>query len=141
MNFNRKLPIGVQSFKVIRDDNYLHADKTRLIYKLASSGQVYFSSAGAISEKVFFLQHYKHIFLGQKELFSGLHIEELENAQSNPWQEYPVFYLDFNVGKYDCIEALNETLHLFLTEQGAKYNMLSYDIVLCKTFCSIIKNR
>ncbi|MEL3912080.1 AAA family ATPase, partial [Treponema pedis] len=31
MDFNRKLPIGVQSFKVLRDENYLYVDKTEFI--------------------------------------------------------------------------------------------------------------
>ena len=31
MNISQKLPIGVQSFKVLREDYYLYADKTEYI--------------------------------------------------------------------------------------------------------------
>ena len=40
----RKLPIGIQSFENIRNENYLYVDKTALIYKLVTKGKPYFLS-------------------------------------------------------------------------------------------------
>ncbi len=40
----RKFPIGVQSFKKIRDNQFLYVDKTALVYELANSGGSYFLS-------------------------------------------------------------------------------------------------
>ena len=40
MNISRKLPIGVQSFKVLREDHYLYVDKTQYLFRLVQSGRV-----------------------------------------------------------------------------------------------------
>ena len=44
MSIPRKLSIGVQSFKVLRNDRYLYVDKTAYIAQLVASGRVYFLS-------------------------------------------------------------------------------------------------
>ncbi|WP_024466631.1 ATP-binding protein [Treponema pedis] len=123
MDFNRKLPIGVQSFKVLRDENYLYVDKTEFITKLVSSNRVYFLSRPRRFGKSLFLSTLKAYFLGQKELFKQLAIEQYENAKDEPWQEYPVFYFDFNVGKYTDNTALDERLHFLLNEIETEYGI------------------
>ena len=35
----RKLPVGIQSFKVIREENYLYVDKTDIVWTLANCGK------------------------------------------------------------------------------------------------------
>ena len=44
MNTPRKLPLGVQSFKVLRTDHYLYVDKTDYLFRLVQGGRVYFLS-------------------------------------------------------------------------------------------------
>ena len=39
MTTMRKLPIGIQSFENIRNENYLYVDKTALIYQLVTKGK------------------------------------------------------------------------------------------------------
>jgi len=34
MNISQKLPIGVQSFKVLREDHYLYVDKPDYLWKI-----------------------------------------------------------------------------------------------------------
>ncbi|MEL3913587.1 AAA family ATPase, partial [Treponema pedis] len=123
MDFSRKLPIGVQSFKVMRDDSYLYVDKTEFIFRLADSGRVYFLSRPRRFGKSLFLSTLAAYFLGQKELFKGLAIERYENTKKEPWREYPVFYLDFNVGKYSEQTALDERLNLFLKDIEKEYGI------------------
>ena len=31
----RKLPIGIQTFEKLREENYLYVDKTAMVYKLS----------------------------------------------------------------------------------------------------------
>ena len=38
----KKLPIGIQDFISIREDNYLYVDKTDFLYRLVQEGKVYF---------------------------------------------------------------------------------------------------
>lgn len=35
---NRKLPAGIQSFKTIREEGYLYADKSDIIWNLVNNG-------------------------------------------------------------------------------------------------------
>ena len=126
MDFSRKLPIGVQSFEDLRKKEYLYVDKTEYVFRLAHSGKVYFLSRPRRFGKSLFLSTLKAYFLGQKELFKGLEIEHLEEAEKERraiWQEYPVFYLDFNVGKYTDKTALEERLQLFLQNIENEYGI------------------
>jgi len=40
----KDLPIGVQSFEDMRSRNFLYIDKTEHIYRIATTGKVYFLS-------------------------------------------------------------------------------------------------
>lgn len=39
-----KYPIGIQTFRRIREGGYVYVDKTALIYQLANEGSIYFLS-------------------------------------------------------------------------------------------------
>jgi len=43
----RKLPIGIQSFKKLREEGCLYVDKTALVWQLASTSTPYFLSRPA----------------------------------------------------------------------------------------------
>ena len=38
---DRRLPVGIQSFEVIRKDGYLYVDKTDMVWRLAHSNKTY----------------------------------------------------------------------------------------------------
>ena len=78
-----KYPIGIQTFETIREDGYVYVDKTALVYRLAHEGQVYFLSRPRRFGKSLLLSTLKSYFLGQKELFKGLAIEQLEQEWAN----------------------------------------------------------
>ena len=82
----RKLPVGVQSFEILRKDDYLYVDKTEFIYRLASEGSTYFLSRPRRFGKSLLLSTMRAYFEGRKELFTGLKISELEKD----WIKYPV---------------------------------------------------
>ena len=128
MNLTRKLPIGVQSFKDLRNNRYLYVDKTEYLFRLVNSSRVYFLSRPRRFGKSLFLSTLAAYFLGQKELFEGLFLEQAEEElamQENrsAWQEYPVLYLDFNTGQYDTIESLESRLQLFLSSFETQYGI------------------
>lgn len=129
MSFPRKLPIGIQSFEKLRRDEYLYIDKTPFIWKLVQTSSPYFLSRPRRFGKSLFLSTLAAYFLGQKELFKGLYLEKAEEEQAvlenrTAWQEYPVFYLDFNIGQYLGSEALSERLDSLLQEQESLYGIL-----------------
>ncbi|MGP1443723.1 ATP-binding protein [Treponema sp.] len=129
MNAPRKLPIGIQSFKDLREKNFLYVDKTAYLSRLVNNSKVYFLSRPRRFGKSLFLSTLAAYFLGQKELFKGLYLEQAEEEQAvqeqrTAWLEYPVFYLDFNIGQYLESEALSERLDSLLKEQESLYSIL-----------------
>ena len=129
MNLPRKLPIGVQSFKDLREKGFLYVDKTAYLFHLATSSKVYFLSRPRRFGKSLFLSTLAAYFRGQKELFKDLYIEQAEEEQAvqenrTPWQVYPVLYFDFNIGQYLESEALSERLDSLLKEQESLYGIL-----------------
>ena len=92
---SRKLPVGIQSFKDLREKRFLYVDKTEYLFQLVNSGKVYFLSRPRRFGKSLFLSTLAAYFLGQKELFKGLYLEKAEEElaiqeQRTAWQEYPV---------------------------------------------------
>jgi len=128
MNVPRKLPIGIQSFKDLREKRFLYVDKTEYLFQLVNSGKVYFLSRPRRFGKSLFLSTLAAYFLGQKELFTGLYLEKAEEEQAVQenravWQEYPVLYLDFNIGNYTDPKALDERLHVLLESEESSYDI------------------
>ena len=107
----RKMPIGSQSFKGLREGGFIYVDKTEFIWKLVTSSRINFLSRPRRFGKSLFLSTLAAYFLGQKELFTGLKIAEWEAQQEHPWQIYPVLYVDFNPSKYETREDLEGLLH------------------------------
>ena len=127
-DFSRKIPIGVQSFEVMRNDKFLYVDKTPFLFKLVHSNRVYFLSRPRRFGKSLFLSTLKNYFLGQKELFKGLYIEKAEEKRAEiekteAWAEYPVLYLDFNTKYYKDQEALLTIINLHLDDWEKLYNL------------------
>ena len=110
------LPIGMQDFEKLRRGGYLYVDKTEYVFYLAQSGMQYFLSRPRRFGKSLFLSTLRAYFEGKKELFCGLKIEKLEEDNPNPWQEYPVFYFDFNKKNFKEKNAFEEVLEAHLTD-------------------------
>ena len=112
MNTLRKLPIGIQDFEKLRNNNCVYVDKTQYVYPLAQTGSPYFWGRPRRFGKSLFLSTLKAYFEGNKELFEGLKIAEPEKD----WTKYPVFYLDFNVGLLIKAQNVSERINVKLKE-------------------------
>ncbi len=112
----QNLPIGLQSFKEIRKNNYLYVDKTKQIYPLLS-GKYYFLSRPRRFGKSLLLSTLKELFLGSQDLFKGLWIE-------NKWdwsQTHPVIHLKISSIDYQRLglyEALSKEISAIAIELG-----------------------
>ncbi|MGP1431480.1 ATP-binding protein [Treponema sp.] len=129
MNLPRKLPVGIQSFKDLREKRFLYVDKTEYLSRLVNNGKVYFLSRPRRFGKSLFLSTLAAYFRGQKELFTGLYLEKAEEEAAvqegrNAWETYPVLYLDFNTGQYLEDDALHERLDSLLKEPENLYGIV-----------------
>ena len=87
----KKLPIGIQTFSEIREDNYIYIDKTKHIYDLIESGKYYFLSRPRRFGKSLFISTLQAVFEGRQELFEGLYIRDKWDWQ----RKYPVIKISF----------------------------------------------
>ncbi|MFZ4525950.1 MAG: AAA family ATPase [Chlorobium sp.] len=90
----KKLPIGIQTFSEIINEDYLYIDKTGLAYSLIENYKYVFLLRPRQFGKSLFLDTLKNIFEGNRELFRGLLIEDQWN-----WEvSYPVMKISFGGG-------------------------------------------
>ena len=91
----RKYPIGIQTFSEIIRGGYLYIDKTDLVWNLSHYAKYIFLSRPRRFGKSLLSSTLESYFRGEKELFQGLKIMELEKD----WKQYPVIHLDLSVLK------------------------------------------
>ena len=72
----RKLPIGIQTFREIREDRCYYVDKTAYAKRLAEEGKQYFLSRPRRFGKSLFLDTLKELFEGNEALFRGLYVHD-----------------------------------------------------------------
>ena len=91
--YDRRLPVGIQSFEKIRKEGYLYVDKTDIIWQLANKGKKYnYLSRPRRFGKSVLVDTLEAYFMGKKELFEGLKIMQLETE----WVKRPVIRLDMS---------------------------------------------
>ena len=100
----RRLPIGIQNFRKIREQNCYYVDKTEYIRTLLDGGTHYFLSRPRRFGKSLFLDTLKELFEGNEPLFEGLYIHGHWD-----WEvRHPVLRLDFSSGNYQGPDDLQK---------------------------------
>ena len=92
----RRLPLGIQTFREIREEGYYYVDKTAHIWRLHQAGKHYFLSRPRRFGKSLLVDTLKELFEGNEELFRGLYIHDR-------WEwsvRHPVVRLDFAKGAF-----------------------------------------
>jgi len=135
MNTIRKLPIGIQDFEKLRKRNCLYVDKTQYVYQLAQTDSPYFLGRPRRFGKSLFLSTLKAYFEGEKELFEGLKIAELEKE----WIKYPVIYLDFNTESYPNIDFFNKALDTNLSIHEEKWGKVENETTPASRLLGLIR--
>jgi hypothetical protein len=102
----RKLPIGIQTFREIRENGHYYVDKTPLILRLIDQGKTYFLSRPRRFGKSLLLDTIKELFEGNRALFEGLYADEhWDWSLTNP-----VVRLSFGAGVLKTPEELAANL-------------------------------
>ena len=90
----RKLPIGIQTFREVREEDCYYVDKTAYVPEMLAEGKHYFLSRPRRFGKSLFLDTCKELFAGSEELFAGLYIHDHWD-----WSvRHPVLRLSFGSG-------------------------------------------
>ena len=115
----RKYPVGIQTFSRIRREGFLYVDKTDLVWQLAHYATFVFMSRPRRFGKSLLTSTLESYFRGERKLFEGLKIMELEQE----WEQYPVLRLDISTAKAQpTAEALKERLMLMLEDYADIYS-------------------
>ncbi len=80
MELMRKYPIGIQTFERIIKEGFVYVDKTDLVWQLAHSATFVFMSRPRRFGKSLLSTTLESYFRGDKELFEGLKIMQLEKS-------------------------------------------------------------
>lgn len=115
----KRYPVGIQTFSRIIREGYLYIDKTDLIWQLAHYAKFIFLNRPRRFGKSLLTSTLESYFRGERELFEGLKIMELETE----WTPYPVIRLDLSTAKsQEDSDALRRALlfqiHPFCEQYG-----------------------
>ncbi|BDV01669.1 ATPase AAA [Thermodesulfomicrobium sp. WS] len=120
----KKLPIGIQTFAKIRQENCYYVDKTPFVAHLAENGGYYFLSRPRRFGKSLFLDTLAEAFAANRALFTGLYLE-------NHWdweKRHPVIRLSFAEGRLERREELDRSIRRQLHEHAQRFGMTLCDL-------------
>ena len=124
MNNVRKYPVGIQTFERLRKENYLYIDKTDLVWKITKESPFVFLSRPRRFGKSLLTTTLDSYFKGQKELFEGLKIMDLETE----WEQYTVLHFDLSVAKTETsVDGLRKVLLRLLNGYKTIYGEGDYE--------------
>jgi hypothetical protein len=121
----KRLPIGIQNFREIREDNCYYVDKTQYAMDLVERGKYFFLSRPRRFGKSLFLDTLKELFEANRSLFTGLYAEDKWD-----WSvQYPVIHISFGGGvlgsRADLADSIDGQLLRFEINAGIEGKNLS----------------
>ena len=132
----RRYPVGIQTFSEIIRGGYVYADKTDLMWQMQDYAKYIFLSRPRRFGKSLLSTTLCSFFNGEKELFEGLKVMELETE----WKRYPVIHFDLSLAKaQQTAEALRQRLMLMLRDYATKYGRYEEEVTPGRLFEGIIR--
>ncbi|MDQ7022916.1 MAG: AAA family ATPase [Candidatus Gracilibacteria bacterium] len=125
----KNITVGTQDFKKFIEDGCYYVDKTKQLHKLVSSTNgYYFLSRPRRFGKSLTLSMMKYLYLGKKELFKGLYIEnKWDFEKTNPviYMSFAGYTVDQNIEEY-----IDDNFKIFIDDEifklsnfSGKYNL------------------
>ena len=131
-----RYPIDTDQFQQIREKVMLYVDKTDMMYDLADRYTYVFLARPRRFGKSLLCNTFKAYFKGQKELFDGLKVMELEKE----WKTHPVFHFILS-GLKDCsIPDAKSKLEAFIGDYESAYGRNEADKTPGARFRRLIHN-
>ena len=118
----QKLPIGIQTFEKIREDNCLYVDKTKYLADLIDNGAIYFLARPRRFGKSLTVSTFDAMFSGKRELFKDLYAEEFMNRPD--YRISPVIRLDMSrVTTNEGMRVLADSVSRLTVAQAERYGI------------------
>ena len=118
-----RYPVDTDQFQRIREDGKVYVDKTGMMFELVDRYQYVFLARPRRFGKSMLCNTFKAYFQGQKNLFEGLKIMELEKE----WKTYPVLHFTMSGLKNLKISEAKEKLELFISDYEGVYGRNSLE--------------
>ena len=112
------LPLGLQDFRKIIENDFLYIDKTAYLYRMVSRPGAYFLSRPRRFGKSLTVSTLNELYKGSRELFKGLWIEDKWDWS----RKHPVIRLSFKDINFEQ-RGLEEPLSERITEIGSNYQI------------------
>ena len=109
-NTRKRLPIGIQNFREIREGGFYYVDKTGFALRLIDEGKYYFLSRPRRFGKSLFLDTLGELFAGNEPLFRDLTIHDRWDWS----RRFPVIRLSLGAGVLQDRTALDRRLGALL---------------------------
>lgn len=131
----KKLPIGLQTFSELINENYYYVDKTPLISRMRKTGKYYFLSRPRRFGKSLLISTLKSAFSGEEDLFKGLYL-----ADHWDWSKhYPVIHISFGSGGASSVEILHELFQFSLDRNATDYDVVLNQSNMTNRFAELIQ--
>ena len=109
-----RLPIGIQTFREIREEGHYYVDKTGFALRLIEQGKYYFLSRPRRFGKSLFLDTLAELFAGNEALFRGL----AAHARWDWSRRFPVIRISFGGGLVENREQLDRRILALLARNA-----------------------
>ncbi len=116
----RKLPIGIQNLRQMREGGHYYVDKTGMAIDLIESGKSFFLSRPRRFGKSLLVDTFKELFEGNRALFEGL-------AAETRWdwsQRHPVVRISFGGGGLTSAERLEQRIFEILDDNERRLGVV-----------------
>ncbi len=119
MSPHRQLPIGIQTFREIREHGCYYVDKTGYALRLIEQGKYYFLSRPRRFGKSLFLDTLVELFEGNEPLFRGLQVHCRWDWETR----YPVIRISFAGGVLRSRAELDEKIVELLADNESRLDV------------------
>lgn len=119
METRKRYPVGIPSFEIIRKEDYYYVDKTDIMHRLVNDYRYVFLSRPRRFGKSLLLSTLDAYFMGKRELFEGLKIEQFEHD----WTAYPVLRFDMSISMGKDLAILRSSINNQLAKYESEYGV------------------
>jgi hypothetical protein len=130
----KRLPIGIQTFRKIREDDCYYVDKTGFALRLIEGGKYYFLSRPRRFGKSLFLDTLAELFAGNAPLFEGL----VAHAHWDWGRRFPVIRLGFAEGMLQTRAELDARILEQLEDNERSLGISGVERTLAGRFAALI---